>query len=211
MAHVCSWKNRLEGTPSQDIVLFQEGFPWFDQARNYAAAKGVTLVPVRPPFAVKSALRKRVPLWLKRFLQGLKRGRNSAGEGQQIVPGVGGGSDSLSPGSRVFSKSSPGPRLLVESTGILNINRPELHSDVFFWQNSALSGSDLLLTFALPQVPLDQRQWQELDEHHMSALILHPRASTIPSSDAPYFNPPNRSRQAQHPSVQTRGYRAEKS
>lgn len=211
MAHVCAWKNRIDGDPSQSLVLFQEAFPWFETAQNYATSKGVTLVPVRPRFAVKNALRKRVPAWLMWRLQGVKHGRNLARESQRIEPGGGGDSAITSLDNQAsVSPSSQGPRLLVESIGMLNINRPDLHSDLFFWQKSPLLGSDILLTFAIPQVPLDQRQLQELQEHRMSALVLHPGASIVPTAYAPNFRPLYRSRPTRSRPPQIKGYRAEK-
>ena len=38
--------------------------------------------------------------------------------------------------------------------GHLNLDRPELHSDLFFWQQSSLKGSDLLLNLRFAIAPL---------------------------------------------------------
>jgi hypothetical protein len=65
----------------------------------------------------------------------------------------------------------------VEYYGHLNLDQPELYSDLFFWQESALSGKDVLVTFSLPQDPLDEEKRSKLAQHGMTAVALNPRAT----------------------------------
>ncbi len=76
-------------------------------------------------------------------------------------------------------------RLGVEFCGQLNLDNPQGYSDLFFWQGSSLPAGDLVLTFALPHTPFDERKQDELRRHGISAAVLHPNATTLP--DAPVY------------------------
>ena len=206
MVHVCGWKNRTAKTPAQNLVLFLEDFPWFDQAQRYGADRGIRVVPVGSPLRVRNALRKRLPPWLVRLLRRAQHRRSSerfAAEPERVPVHRNGHHSGI-------SSVDNGPKLWVESNGMLNVNRPELHSDLFFWQRSPLSGPDVLVSFAIPLVPLDEQQWSQLQEHGISAVVLHPGASEIPSGSVPLFEAPSRTQLPTKASAPAGFRRAEK-
>ena len=78
-------------------------------------------------------------------------------------------------------------RVAVDCYGQLNLKRPGLNSDLFFWQQSPLLTADkVLLKFSIPKQPLDQRRSAELAEQGLAAIALHPGATTLESM--PVFN-----------------------
>lgn len=90
------------------------------------------------------------------------------------------------------SKSSPGNnkyKLGVEYYGQLNLERQDAFSDLFFYKQSKLEGQDIELLFSLPQDPLDETKWQEMQKHNIPALVRFPRASRLPLDKAPIHDP----------------------
>lgn len=184
---VCLWKVRQEAGQHVAPVLFLERRPWLNVIVSYAGQKGVTIIPVRLSFKLSAFLRRRLPPQLIDFLRVLRYrpgwrnltsifkgstgSRPAAGAGKEVKRSVDGSGGSV---------ADSGPRVAVEYYGQLNLNRPELHSDLFFWQRSSLPGGNLLLIFFMPQDPLDEAKWSQLREHGMSAVALHPAAATVP-------------------------------
>lgn len=184
---VCVWKAKEEAGEGWSAVLFLERRPWFKAIANYAAQEGLTIIPVAPTLRFKSFLRRRLPpavidllrvlryrprrLSLASLFQGRAVSEPSAHAGNELKLSVDGTGHSVQD-----SRS----RVAVEYYGQLNLNRPELHSDLFFWQSSALEGRDLLVTFAFPQYPLNEAEWSELREHGIGAVALHASVTSIP-------------------------------
>ena len=61
-------------------------------------------------------------------------------------------------------------RIGVQYQGQFNLKNPDLYSDLFFWQQSSLEGSDLALIFSSDRDPLDQEKWLELQEFGIGAI-----------------------------------------
>ncbi len=87
------------------------------------------------------------------------------------------------------SSSNHHSKLAVEYYGHLNLGVPELHSDLFFWQTSRLSGDDIVICFQHAQDPLDARKFQEILKHKFHPLALNLKAVTSPY--APIFHRSN--------------------
>ena len=183
LIQICLWKAKSEqrgGDPGG--LLFLERRPWFKAIERYASRYGVEIVGVRPAIDVGVLLRRLLTprgiatartlrhrfyrVWAQLFKD---RKRNALGGGSwpHIV------------------RHDIGPRVAVEYSGHFNLNKPECHSDLFFWQQSSLSGEDILVTFGLPQDPVDQQKWEELTHNGISAVALHPQATKI--SSVPLF------------------------
>jgi hypothetical protein len=81
----------------------------------------------------------------------------------------------------ITSKQDTSPKIGVEYYGHHNLDRPELHSDLFFWQQSSLSGDDIVVMFNIPSDPVDATKATELRQHSMHAVALSPNASVVPS------------------------------
>jgi len=79
------------------------------------------------------------------------------------------------------------PKLIVEYYGHLNLDAPELFSDLFFWQTSGLAGEDIVLYSQIAVDPFDDKRTQEIRKHNISPLALHYKATVTP--DVPVFEP----------------------
>ncbi len=82
-------------------------------------------------------------------------------------------------------EAKPGPKVMVEYYGHLNLDRPEFFSDLFFLQNSQLHGRDIIVSFNVPASPLDFDGLDELKKHKISVVVLNPKASRV--KDVPVF------------------------
>ena len=190
LVQVCVWRMRqVEEATGHEAILFLEDLAWMKSLREYASRYGVTVVPVRPEFSARTALRRRFP---KRAVETLRRLRYRASlrslspilARTRSVP-----KDAAASGRNFTNDGSLNhhsrPRVAVEYIGQLNLTQPERHSEFFFWQQSQLSGGDLLVTSSSPSAPLDEKVWSELKEHSMAAVALHPGATTVP--EVPVF------------------------
>ncbi len=184
---VCVWKRREAGAPPSGTVLFLERRPWPTPIADYAAAHGVDVVWLPATVDLVSRLRPRVSPailhglrsirygWLSRRPGGLRQRRSSGAARQVAIPAP---------------AAVPTASLAVEYSGHLNVDEPHLYSDLFFWQQSALPGRDVMVYFGLPGDPLDATKWAALSRHGIGAVVTHPGASAIPGF--PVFRPGRR-------------------
>ena len=78
------------------------------------------------------------------------------------------------------------PCIAVPYFGNLNLNRPDLQSELFFWHQSQLSAEDLLIMFDLKFDPVDSKKESELKSHNISAISLNPESTLV--SSIPVFS-----------------------
>lgn len=189
LVQICVWKVRKEESEKGETVLFLERRPWLQAIRDYAARYGVTIVDLRPainvpvlarriltPKGVAAARTLRNYLYDLRFT--LYRKEKDAQRDISPLP-------RRSASAFANPERRRDPKVAVEYYGLLNLDQPEHYSNLFFWQQSALSGTDIVLTFAFPADPLDQKKWAQLAAHGMDPFVLHPTAVNIPN--APVF------------------------
>jgi len=81
-----------------------------------------------------------------------------------------------------FRPPAATPTIALQYYGQFNLDRPQLHSDFFFWQQSALEGRHVVGLFQLPQDPLDAARMQALGEHGMRGVALRGSATTVPAT-----------------------------
>ena len=81
------------------------------------------------------------------------------------------------------------PRLAVEYYGRLNLDTPQVYSDLFFWRNSQIAGEDIVITFNINLDPLNADKMAELKKHGMKPLVLNPKASRLSSYPVFYHWP----------------------
>lgn len=185
IVQICAWHRRKQKMDEGTAVLFLERRPWLRNISRYAARYGITVVEVSPavhlpvlvrrlltPTGVEVARTLRDWLYLR-----VGPGPTSPTRAPEKSPAPDGSTVSPEPADH----GRGGPRVAVEYYGHFNLNQPERHSDLFFWQRSPLSGGDVLVTFPHPQDPLDEAKWAALREHGISAIALHPRATTLQS------------------------------
>lgn len=192
---ICLWKLTRDRRPPTDALLFLERRPWFPAIERYASRCGLAVIPVPPVFDTKQWLRRRIPPPLMAVLgQVVARWR---AHGPWAV--LRGRLRSLGMWARRPGPVDPatarrghrtGPRLAVEYYGDLNLEHPEHHSNLFFWQQSSLSGRDLLLLFKLPVDPIDERKWAALTTHGIGAVALSDLATTVPQAPVFTYRPP---------------------
>ena len=185
IVQVCAWKTRQRA--AGQAVLFLEQRPWITVIGRYAADSGVEVVPVQSELNLRAKLRRLAPAQFVGFLRLLRyrltwkhtlttiaQRRRIGREAVRNEPDV----DSTQVG-----KPDPrsAPKIAVEYYGQLNLNHAARHSELFFWQQSPLNGSDMLVTFSGPAYFLDEPTWTELKEHDIGAVVLHPGATNIPT------------------------------
>jgi len=81
---------------------------------------------------------------------------------------------------KVIEEGGAKPRLMVEYYGQLNLDSPELRSDLFFLQESHLSPRDILFYFNLPRDPVTDKMLAEVKRHEISAIAINSRATATP-------------------------------
>ena len=84
------------------------------------------------------------------------------------------------------SLESFSPKIAVEFYGHLNLFSPNLHSDLFFIQQSNISKQDVLIYFQHPDFLASDKEWNEIKKYGMSAVVINSRAAATPH--VPVFN-----------------------
>jgi len=194
LVQVCAWKLRQDRGQDKTPVLFAERRPWMAALEKYAGNNRVSILSVRPSFGLREAILGKTPSGLMSVFR-ILRHDHSFSRILSMAKGLVSRAPVKSVASPEVSGNKQGkssPRLAVEYYGNLNLNEPERHSDLFFWQQSPIEGKDVLVTFAIPRTPLDSAKLEELEAHGMQAVALHPAATTIPT--VPVFLPPKRPR-----------------
>lgn len=140
---VVAWK-RKKLQHLSETILFLERRPWFQEIKNYACRYAVEIIPAKnisiknfmPFLPIKDFLKKIIyRFYLK---------------DKQLGPSF----DSLSSG-----------RLAVNYYGLLNLERPELNSDLFFWRYSKLSGKDIIITLTDTKATINESDFLKMKEN----------------------------------------------
>lgn len=184
LIQVCRWRAQREapagpalqggaGGEAPRAVLFLERRPWFGAIERYAARWGMTLAQVPPAPDVRAWLQGLAPF---EVLQEVRRIRSRWAAARRGLRPTGRSRLAAHPASRV--------RIAVDYYGHLNLAEPERQSNLFFWQRSSLPAADLVVTFALPQDPLDEAKAAELSRAGMAAIALRPEAAAAPEAQA---------------------------
>lgn len=167
--HVAAWKAKNEGNKNSDNVFFIHRKLWLQEIKRYGLRFGINVIPV-----------KKAKINLKILLQSIPGGRALVKIIYFRLLGL------FRRQTITGRRSVTQPCLAVEYYGHLNLNRPELHSDLFFWQQSQISGKDILIIFALIRDPLDAAKLSEITQHGMTTEVLNPKATTLASTPV-YF------------------------
>lgn len=165
---VVYWQCQTLGARKVDPVLFLAPRPWFHVLVQYAESYGITLVAMGRSFLWHNEVRK----WSRRILAPYLIALLSWARPKPRRDGA------MPPATTTIA---------LEYYGHLNLDLPECFSDLFFFQESDIVGSDVLLLFSLGNDPLDQRKSDVLRERGIAPLVLSPRATTLTS--VPIFNP----------------------
>ncbi|OGQ05117.1 MAG: hypothetical protein A3F82_02190 [Deltaproteobacteria bacterium RIFCSPLOWO2_12_FULL_44_12] len=172
VVQIANWKRRQSHAEAKKCLLFLKVRPWMDSIKHYGNDQGIDVMPLLalPGWDLRKSLvadvyrKARIVLWHLKKRSFLKKKSSQKPEQKNT------------------------PKVVLECHYHLNLNRPEIFSELFFWQESDLRGQDVLITFHIQKEPLDAKKWSELRAHGMSAVTLDPRASQI--VDCPPFLPP---------------------
>ncbi|MQF96393.1 MAG: hypothetical protein FI731_12030, partial [SAR202 cluster bacterium] len=185
LIRVCQWytehqdRHVLRSEKGKDAVpqkkhrakLFLEQIPWMGALDELAQECGVSIVPVRRSMNLRSRWRGIMPRWALDLARKFRYFQFGA---------------PTRPTSPQFGATDEGRRARVafEYYGQGNLDNPERHSDLFFWQQSTLDGADLLALLQFPQFPMNEQNWKEFATHGIGAIKLHPAASAVPGIPA---------------------------
>lgn len=158
LTQILAWKKRNSARAVDTCVLFLERRLWMGELKKYAASFGITLKEVTPGVRFnRRIISIRFP-WIKNIYEYIKS-RNM----------------------KRIESDAPHLGIVVEYRGQLNLEKQELHSDISFFGQSGLLGSDILLTFNSPADPLDHKKWSILKKYGIRVVVLHPQAATVSS------------------------------
>jgi hypothetical protein len=170
LVQIAAWKMRESSEANRRPILIIENRPWFRALKRYAGRFGVNLEEVSPSIHLPDLLVRWLGhrgtarlVWLRENIYHLRfASRKGTGptEGSQ------------------FAVESP--KVAVQYSGHLNLAQPGYYSDLFFWQESALQPTDLLLCHGLPQDPIDKLKLAELKANDIAAVALYSRATEVP-------------------------------
>ncbi len=174
LIQVFAWTMRREGLAEADAFL--DTSPWTPILARRAQQEGIRLSALGRAPLLRS-LREAAVRWA---------GRGAFGTLLRWVRahGLRGAAAFLRPPP---AAAAPGPRLAAEYIGQLNLDRPELQSDLFFWQASPLRKRGALLLFQAVSDPLRGAHLEELRAHGLDGLAVAPAAAADPS--LPVFSP----------------------
>jgi len=213
IVRLCAWKMAQEQRGVSIPILFLERIAWFDSLCRYAVSHGVSVIPIQSPLRLRSVLRRSLPpkakelLSLIRYRRFTTIKRNLMRRQPSILQNSGfNGTQAI---QNVYStdQTASDPMVAIEAVGHPNLDRQELQSDFFFWQQSSLPGSNILATFSIPYAPLNEQGWTDFRKHEISAIALHPAATTVPS--ARVFTPNHPNKQSLKVHFHASGHRAE--
>ena len=170
MIQVVAWKNKKFRGKVESTQFFVNNRPWLKEIKHYAMEYGVELLSVK---SYKLSL-KQIFRWLLKENLTLLRNIYYGGISRWL--------------KWLRNKSLQGTlKLLVEYAGNLNLEKPELYSDLFFWQMSNIPANQLLVSFITPADPLDSKKLSELNKFGIESVALDPRA--VQGEIAPVFYP----------------------
>lgn len=198
LIQVCQWKMNQSSETKQEPTLFLEHRPWLQAISHYALDNGVHVIPVPAPIIFRASIRRRLS---PKILEWLRILRHRAIRHRAISTGHSAASNPATQRTVTASEKSTGgpeklnhrlvdqqvlpsqndaePKIAIAYNGHLNLDQPELNSDLFYWQMSNLSGPDLLVSFSIPRDPLDGQKMAALNAHGIRPIVLHPDATTV--------------------------------
>jgi len=190
LVHYALWKVRRNGDGGARVIFFMNRRRWRDEISRYAACYGVQIVW----FGGMQVSGKTILSLLLGpvSIQMIKTIKNYV-VNEMIVNGFRRlkyvkRKDSFRFDNHYFFTKTK-QRIAVEYYGHLNLDKPELYSDLFFWQQSSLRGEDILVTFNITQDPLDDKKISQMKRYNIEPLVLNHKASVVSSFPAFYHWP----------------------
>jgi hypothetical protein len=177
LVHVACWKAKETKSKFSKVTLCMRRRAWQAQISEYALSYQVEVVAVtsidpNPKALLRRLLADHLDV-IKSFLLGFKRyGIGAFG--------------------RIFKFiKEPAPfrmSVAVEYYGQLNLKRPELNSDLFFWQKSHIPANDVGMLFHLTRDPLDASKKAEMDNQGIRSVVLNPLADQTDGQSEVFYH-----------------------
>lgn len=186
LVYLARWEAGQDKRPWRQTYLFVKKRLWMEEVKDFVRDWGVKLEPMRTAWEWKklvrvffSEARLRSLLYLYRCygIRAFFSRRSCLAEGQRTED--------------VFILPSSGKlsRLMIEYNGHLNIDKPQMYSDLFFAQQSGFRREDILVSFNYPGDPFDQSKADALKAFGASAITLNPKATTFSPRGIFHYDP----------------------
>jgi hypothetical protein len=146
-----------------NMFLVSSRRPWLTEIKKWAAAtRNINIIPMNVPqpltrkeIMAQSGFLKSFAMQAMFWRIGLKKRLK---------------------GTPALKIRTDSPKMAVEYYGHLNLDSPQLNSDVFFCQSGALN-KDTILYFQHPILPISDMELEQIEKHGMSAVVLNPRSA----------------------------------
>jgi len=185
---VCKWYAATVIGGKTELTLFLRNRSWINAIKRSGRTSGIDVISAGPSLEIGSSIRRRMPSNLTNTLRKLRYGSTWRSLSEVLSRKTGAVSapstENLAESPCIDSEPERTYKHLSVATdyiGHLNLQRAELHSNLFFWQQSSLPAESVTLLYPIPDAPLDKQQLAELNEVGIQAVVLHPGATTIPS------------------------------
>jgi hypothetical protein len=162
---ICVWLRNKDGSDQRE-KLFLEQRPWLRNIQRYGQKYNIVVDSVGRSFSFRNLLLSCLSPSAIAAIRSMLWFRSRKSEIRNTKSEI---------------------TIAVQHYGHLNVDQPEFYSDVFFGQNSAIAGKDLLMLFWMPQVPVDRATWDELSRHSIKGVALDPRSTRL--AELPVFVP----------------------
>ncbi len=183
---VCKWKTeKLNTVTDQNPLLFITNRPWSQAINKYADTNNIRLCFTRryvPLLSrMKNHLSLRTKMKIRLFLKRLNSQNKIAFVKLSALTNKKRDRTNTSTTMRKELQATSQPIALIEYTGHLNIDEAGHYSDLFFWQESKLLGSDLAIVFGAPPIenhaPITEYELAKLTDNNITAISIRPQAT----------------------------------
>ncbi len=180
LMRLVSQKCRLNEGCRVNMFFLSSQRPWLSEVGNWAKKRNINIIPINggKKFKIKNLILRfdRMKFFVKKIMY----------YGMSIKYQIRKKRDSRSIETiNSFCKKKRNgvdlsPKLAVEFYGHLNSTSPQLHSDIFFCQQSKIFTEDVLVYFKHSGCPLTDKKWGEIKKYGMMAVAINPNATTTP-------------------------------
>ncbi|MFH1441057.1 MAG: hypothetical protein ABIH18_03320 [Candidatus Omnitrophota bacterium] len=188
LVYLAQCKAKQDKMLSRPVCLFVKKRLWMEEVKDYIRGWGVQLEPMRmrtvwgwkkliTVFFGEVRLRSLLYLYRCYGIRTFFATQSCFAEAKRTEDAF------------VFPYSGKISRLMVEYNGHLNIDNPQMHSDLFFAQQSGFRREDILVVFNYPGDPFDQAKADVLKAFGMSAVALNPKATTFSPRGIFHYSP----------------------
>ena len=174
LIYAASWKAQQEEGNKPNIVLFGYQRMWMKEIRKYAKRFGVDIVTL-------ASLNCHPKEWIIQAI-GEQRLRCMFYRYKCYgLPGI----FRKTPKEFFVTQKGP-PYIMADYQSQLNLDKPELFSDLFYWQESNIPAKNMKVVFNGPRDPVNKEKYDEIKSHNMSVVSRNPRATLVP--EVPVFH-----------------------